>query len=798
MCLLTYPQFVQYVQQSLTKFSQQWLNNQQDAAVRAEPHPPTFIVAGPGAGKTTVLALRTLKLVLVDGFRPTAIVATTFTRKAAAELRSRILAWGYGVIEYARLASANHPQLQEWLSQLDINGVAVGTLDSLAEQFLTDNRPPGGITPTTIEGPLAAAMMRRFGLFPNGRFRNAHLEAFLSTFVPSYPGPGPLSVKLGVALSFSDRVRHDQIDLNAFAATGQGQLVLRDAILDYLQYLGANHFADFADLERLLFEALQQNRLQRVTANLQAILVDEFQDTNYLQERIYFELCARSGASLTVVGDDDQSIFRFRGATVEIFANLQQRIIAALGAAWNPQRVDLVENYRSSANIVHFCNRFVQLDPTYQPARVPGKQPLVASAPHAPTAHPPILGMFRPDAQTLANDLTHFLHQIFRGAGAQVQCSAGETYLIQRAQGGDFGDAVLLGRSVNEFARPSGGKPPRQRLPLLLRNNLESYHHVPVFNPRGRNLFDIEPVQLLLGLALLCIDPQAATLNSIQHMPIPARNRMQAWRATAQAFAQSNPHPQGLVQFITNWENRTLPPNSNMQQWPSEWPLLELFFTLLTWIPELQLDPEGQVYLEAIARTVAEAGQFASLGARIFRGTVYDQASVTQAVREVFENIASGNVEVDEEIMPYVPRNFFPIMTVHQAKGLEFPLVVVDVGSDFRMNSAAQRMMRYPEKPDTVHIVEDLVAPYCPIGAARTQRQSLDRAWDDLRRLYFVACSRPENVLVLAGLTSQMGQAPKVLSVATGDLRNGLPRALTFIPADQWHSGLAPGFVALI
>src|SRR5258708_34353131 len=71
--------------------------------------------------------------------------------------------------------------------------------------------------------------------------------------------------------------------------------------------------------------------------------------------------------------------------------------------------------------------------------------------------------------------------------------------------------------------------------------------------------------------------------------------------------------------------------------------------------PQLQMDPEGQVYLEAIARTVAEAGQFATLGARILNGTQYDQPSVTQAIRQVFENIASGNVEVDEEIRPYVP-----------------------------------------------------------------------------------------------------------------------------------------------
>jgi DNA helicase-2/ATP-dependent DNA helicase PcrA len=796
--VLTYAQFVQYFRQAILRFTLNPLNAEQDAAVRANPHPATFIVAGPGAGKTTVLALRVLKLVLVDGLRPTGIIATTFTRKAADELRSRILAWGYATIEVAHAASAGHPQLQEWLSQLDINGVSVGTLDSLSEEFITDNRPPGGITPATVEGFLSAAMMRRFGLFPQQRWQNQDLEGFLAPFVPSYPGPGPMPVKLNFALAFADRVRHDEIDLNAFGATGPGQTVLRDAITDYLAYLEANHFVDFAGLERLLLEFLQQNRLHRVTDSLQAVLVDEFQDTNALQERIYFELCARSGASLTVVGDDDQSIFRFRGATVELFANFQQRITNALGAGMNPQRVDLVQNYRSSARVVDFCNHFVQLDATYQLARVPNKQQLVASAPHAAVAHPPVLGMFRADCQTLANDLTQFLHNIFRGNGVQIQCALNEVYTIERGPGGDFGDAVFLSRSVQEFAKAQPGKPPRQRLPLLLRNNLESLQvPVPVFNPRGRSLDDILPVRRLLGLALLCIDSNGAALQAIVNMSPSYRAKILAWRADATTFANSNPAPGGLQQFIHHWQTRTLPPNSHMGAWPSEWPLLELFFTLLTWIPQLQMDPEGQVYLEAIARTVAEAGQFASFGARILHGTQWDQQSVSQAIRQVFENIASGNVEVDEEIMPYVPRSFFPIMTVHQAKGLEFPLVIVDVGSDYKRNSPAQRPMRFPETPDSIHLIENLVVPFCVIGPERTQRPGLDRAWDDLRRLYFVAFSRPENVLLMVGLTSQIGAAPRVRSVATGDLRN-LPRALNMIPAQDWHSGLASDYVALI
>ncbi len=74
-------------------------NPEQTAGITAVLSEPTYLVAGPGTGKTTVLTLRILKLITCDQIPPGAILATTFTVKAAAELRSRILGWGYPLIE---------------------------------------------------------------------------------------------------------------------------------------------------------------------------------------------------------------------------------------------------------------------------------------------------------------------------------------------------------------------------------------------------------------------------------------------------------------------------------------------------------------------------------------------------------------------------------------------------------------------------------------------------------------------------------------------------------------------------
>jgi DNA helicase-2/ATP-dependent DNA helicase PcrA len=794
--MLSYPEFVATVRAVIPRFQQNWLNAEQDQAVQAPPTPPTFIVAGPGAGKTTVLVLRMLKLMLVDQIAPGRIIATTFTRKAAGELRSRALSWGYAVMNRAVADSAaSHDVAREaWLRNIDVNALRTGTLDSLAEEFLVECRAPGEIIPATIEGFLAKSIMRRHALFPQGRFRDPQLDALLNALSLTSNFNNSLADKLRAVAGFADRMRHDLIDMAAYAAAGSGRQVLVDAINDYFNYLSANYLADFGRLEHLVLERLQTGQLGPVVDGLDALLIDEFQDTNYLQEQIYLELCRHSNASLTVVGDDDQSIYRFRGATVEIFANFQSRIVQALGPAWAPNRVDLFRNYRSTQRVVNFCQHFITMDTGFLPARAPGKVPLVASAPHAthPTRNVPILGMFRTDVQTLAGDLTQFLWDIFRGPGRQVAC-ANATFTITSPPGGDFGDSVLLAHSVRER---TGGNNPRDRLPLMMRQSLQA-RGISTFNPRGQALSDIPAVQRLLGLGLECIDPNATVLGAIPatSMSQAVRARMMAWRAAAQAFIATNPAPGGLGQFVQDWRTRT--PRTGTANWPREWPLLELMFTLTTWFPEFQDNPEGQVYLEAVARTISEVGQMSSYSAQILHGNPpHDANSVQQAIRAVFESFATESVDVDEEIMPYVPRNYFPLMTVHQAKGLEFPLVIVDVGSDFRTNHHTQRRARCPDQGDSVHVVESDVAQYCPIGALRTTRSDLDRAWDDIRRLYFVAYSRPENVLLLAGLTTQIRVSP-VPCISAGNLSDG-SRGLTFVPANQWSQNCPAGTVALI
>jgi len=568
---LSYEEFRTCVINSVPRFTSNWLNTNQDNAVSAPPRPPVFIVAGPGTGKTTVLALRVIKHIFVDNYPPNTIMATTFTRKAASELRSRILSWGVAIQQEAlRQAQANSDtQRIQWLQSLDINQVKTGTLDSLAQDMIADDRRPGEITPTVIESFTAKGLLRKRVMFANNYQSNNILKTYLWSFNQEFPGFRGFDRVLKICHSFADRVLHDGININTYSTQNQGNQILTDIVNSYQNYLQSQELVDFALLEQEILNRLQTGRLQSIVQELNALLVDEFQDTNYLQEQIYYQLCQNSNAAFTVVGDDDQSIYRFRGATVEIFADFPNRLQTALGINWNPYQINLVENYRSSERIVGLFNHFISSEPNFQAARVPNKQACIASANFAndPIQNVPVLGMFRSDVNDLANDVSNFLHDIFRGNGRSIAVSNGHQFSIQGNANSDFGDAVLLAGKVRE-TNFDGTK---RRLPLLIRQQLNNFG-IDVFNPRGRDLSSINEVMQCLGIMLECIDPNGRIQNTINTIKRNTTITLNNWRIAAQQLAQSNPQPGGLQQFISNWSNRNAP---NMTSWPSEWPLLD-------------------------------------------------------------------------------------------------------------------------------------------------------------------------------------------------------------------------------
>jgi DNA helicase-2/ATP-dependent DNA helicase PcrA len=745
-------------------------NKGQSAAVSAAKNAPLFLVAGPGTGKTACLTMRMLKMIYVDGVAPRGILATTFTKKAAGELRSRLLSWGYGVHEYL-LADKKLPKMQRlWLEQkVDINQVRTGTIDSLCEELLRDFRDPGTDPPVLADEFVSGTLLLRAGMFGNGRYKDEDLDKFLCDTRGTGKFGWHLGVKTDLVRTMWDRRYHDQLDWKQFAqggATPQEKTArkhLDEALADYSKELTDRIMVDFSQLEQTVLERLQLGGMREFTDELEVVLVDEYQDSNLLQERLYFEMAKSCGGALTVVGDDDQSLYRFRGATVDLFSQFEKRYGSVKEFKEMPLPVFLNENYRSSTTIIDFVNGYATMDAGYQSVRVKGKPALVN--PLRREEEIPILGMFRDTLDELATDLAQFIHDVTKGKGRTVN---GKLIRVD-AKKGDVGDCALLCSSPKEYGFAANGQPPKERLPLRLRQELADLADpIETFNPRGEDFSKIPIVRRLAGLLLMCLDHDGDAEDKVtKGLGQGVRTVFQEWATETTSWLKPGRAPKGLIDFVENWSKRD--PGRSGYRWPKSTPCIDLLYALVHWLPELHDDPEGQVYLEVFTRQLGAAEQVSPFKARVVTDSTNKDlsvASVGHLLLYLLSPIASGTAKVDEELIDSFPRDRLNVLSIHQSKGLEFPLVIVDVGSEFKRNHKANAFKRFPEEPNTPHRLEDLMRVHSPLAVLK--RGGVDRAFDDLYRQYFVAFSRAQDVLLLVGLNASHPDRGNVLNVATG------------------------------
>lgn len=737
---------------------------QQQQAVNAAASAGLFIVAGPGTGKTASLTFRILKLVFVDGIPPRGILATTFTKKAAEELRSRVLGWGFRIIDALKTDRALSAAQKAFVGTIDINQVRTGTLDSLCEQLLREFRAPGTQPPILVDEFVSNTLMLREGLFGSRRDQDPALDGFL---LGLYTDNGNrfnyhAGTKANLVKQIWERRFQDQVAWARFlkggAPSGQpARKLVDDAHQAYEATLHSAGLVDFSLLEDEVLKRVRAGQLKEFTDELKVVLVDEYQDTNLLQEQLYFELAAACSGALTVVGDDDQSLYRFRGATVDLFRDFPTEYQKRFGKS--PSTVFLSNNYRSTGNVVSFVNAYATLDAGYQAVRVASK-PALSHRPQVP-AGLPVLGMFRETVEDLAAALARVLHSVFRGNGYAVP---GGT--IERAlTGGDVGDCALLCSSPAEFS--ASDKP---RLPLLLRRELSALTPpILMFNPRGEDAATVEVVERFGGLLLECLDPAGVLSGQTSGVSRDAQAVFARWTQRAINFAQDPATPPGLLGYAQRWANRD--PGRRGFEWPKNTTTIELIYSLVHYLPELHDDPEGQIYLEMFTRQLGACQQLGKFDGRVITDPAnqgLSEASVKELLRDFLAPIAEGVVGVNEELMETFPRDRLSILSIHQSKGLEFPLTIVDVGSDFK-DLRAPAFKRMPTAGGPAHRMEDLLRPYSPLGMSA--RSQVDRAFDDLYRQFFVAFSRPQDVLLLVGVTpTQPGG--RVPNVATGWDRN--------------------------
>ena len=800
-------------------------NEDQKLAISSPKDQSLFIVAGPGSGKTTVMVLKILKFIFVDDVSPNEILATTFTRKAASELLSRILSWGDKIksklianyMDKMFSGEITDDSVIKEINRIDFNQINIGTIDSIADELLRIHRQAGTSQPILIEDFVANSVMINECLLKDDRYKHDSLQEYLADITGKQsnteqkPKVKNLTMMASILIEIKEHIYYNMVDinkiLNNIQPTELGKQLALKLILEYAEILKSQNIYDFAMLETEFLRRLNSDSLNVFLNDIKIILVDEYQDTNLLQESIYFKIAEsaiENGGNITVVGDDDQSLYRFRGASVDLFTNFIERI-ATIGI--KAKEVNLKTNYRSTENIIDLCNDFVELDDEYQSARVKEKPKIeVPSFNEDDSNQVPILGMFRNNEQLLATDLAKFIDELNRNGIVKRKIkrvltkddnkkfnSDNKTTLINYrdkgfdlAEGedeivielGDDGsaeDIAFLTFSPKELTATGS-----RTFNFVLKKQLGRLRHpIEVFNPRGQDLQNIDCVAVFCGLMLECIDPSSRYQITNDKLPNSASLNMKAWRRKAISYMNDvNPEPHSpvsLEKFVTHWQIRHpfSSDESSDMKWPTKANLMELAYKLVSWIPEFQEDDEGVVYLKAITQTITQTSFFNKYSANIdFSSPEAEKESINEALLNIFVPIASGGVQIDENLFEVIPSNRFNIMSIHQAKGLEFPLVIVDVGSRFKKNLAKDANLRFPKNADSSSIIQDSIRKYSSLYT--NDRDSKDMAFDDLTRLYFVAFSRAKDVLLLVGLNpnidgyKQNEKQMKIPNVALG------------------------------
>ena len=288
------------------------LNDAQREAV-ATPPGPVLVLAGAGSGKTRVLTQRVAWLVGVDNISPQSILAVTFTNKASQEMRGRI----------------------EHILGFPVGGMWAGTFHGLSHRLLRAHYQEAGLPQTfqILDSEDQLRVVRRV-LKSLGLDESYWPPKKLQWYINANKEAGRRPAQLG----HRDDPQEMQM-IRVYAA--------------YEELCQRSGLVDFAELLLRAFELMRDNETIRThyQSRFQHVLVDEFQDTNSIQYE-WLKLFAAPQNNLFVVGDDDQSIYGWRGAKVENILRFEKEFP-------NTKTVRLEQNYRSTGNILNAANAVI-------------------------------------------------------------------------------------------------------------------------------------------------------------------------------------------------------------------------------------------------------------------------------------------------------------------------------------------------------------------------------------------------------------------------------------------------------
>lgn len=676
------------------------LNPQQRRAV-THGDGPLLVVAGAGTGKTQVVTRRIAWLIATKRARPSEILALTFTDKAAEEMQLRVdqlVPYGYTDTLVATFHAFGDRVVREHALELGLPSeprvlTRAETVIFLRERLfrleLDAYRPLGD--PTRFLAALAALFSRLKDEDVGPEEYRAHASAL--TTAAEAAGAAPAAAALR-----EEARRHAE---------------LAAAYERYQELLGEAGAIDFGDQVRLALTLLREHPAARraLQSRFRYVLVDEFQDVNRAQAELV-TLIAEPHRNITVVGDDDQSIYRFRGAATGAIVDFQAHFRGA-------RMIVMRRNYRSRAPILDASYRLIRFnDPDRLEVQRGIVKRLIAHR-RGGSAVPVRQAAFATgtdEADWVAGEIERRTR-----AGARPRDHA----VLVRANA----DADAILRSLNlagipwRFSGVSGlySRPEVRLLLAFLRAIADPHSSVDVFALAASELYGLagDDLAALTNRARRTNRSLRETLDELDHQPGLLRLRTETRTSLARLVAD-------LGRFSELANRRSAG---------------ELLYEFL----------RSSGSLRAMAEAGTPAAEEALGNVARFFEIIRSQSSLLADDRAVFlaphlqTLIEAGDDPATADLDP--DADAVAVVTVHKAKGLEWPVVYMVGLVDGRFPARGRR--------EQLGVPDALLRGTFPAGDAQVQEE---------RRLFYVGMTRARDELVLSRALDYGGKRTRRVS----------------------------------
>ena len=661
-------------------------NKEQRKAIQAA-NGPVLITAGPGTGKTYTLVQRTIYLIEECGIEPESIFIATFTEKAAKELITRI---------------TNELAVRNIIA--NVNEMYVGTFHALCLRILKEHLE---YTRLRRNYRLLDAFDQQYMVFQNiYRFKDIpEIDNIL---------PKSGSWKQAEAIcNYVNNLSEEMVSPDKLLQDSEPSIIALGQILKkYRQILAEGNLMDFSSIQIEAYELLRDHPevLKELHSQISHIMVDEYQDTNFIQERIIFLLAGRK-KNICVVGDDDQGLYRFRGATIRNILEFPNKFPDN-----ECQIIPLVVNYRSNSDIVAFYNEWMNTTAGSKFKFEWGKYRYGKKiVPYEKS----VLNSSSVVKLTSVNDVDEWHEKILEFIKS----------LEQSGKLTNYNQIAFLFSSV---------KHPRV---INLAKFLEA-NHISVYSPRSDMFFQRDEVRLTIGCLMLLFPMYIKGLENGEYI------HLQPEHITYYV---------NCIKFANGYLKKT--EYANLKKWirrmgkdhitltgTTDYAYCGLLYQMFQFQPfATMLDTDMDAGLVDIrpSRNLAKLTQIIGKFEYLHRvdvldGTKYKGRRRIDANTELLFNLylrllMDGGITEYEDDSEYAPSGCVSFLTIHQVKGMEFPIVIVDSLSNVPRKNFNELMVKVEER----YFHRPAFEPY------ETTK------YFDFWGLYYTAFSRAQDLLIL-------------------------------------------------